>query len=227
MDVAGESIRVVSAVAEPLMADGIHSAIEAADGIGLVGTATTGEHAVELVHDLQPDVAIVDWDLPQLSGVDLITSIKQEKPTIGVLVLTDKIAYSCLFSALRAGMGGCVFKSISRGQIVSAIRSIYTGEAVFDISMVHEIAERLSHVKVPQRPSNNNVRKLAEREKEIIKLASGGYTNREIANSLSISERTVQSHFGSIFRKLQVGSRTEAVLYAFREGLLMSDALKD
>jgi NarL family two-component system response regulator LiaR len=186
----------------------------------VVGEAKDGVEAVELADALQPDVILMDLEMPRKGGFEAIGEIKAENPEARILVLTSFTEDEKVFTAIKAGAQGYLLKDSSPNEILAAIRQVHQGET----SMNPSIAEKL--MREIQKSSNlkPTVDPLTEREVEILKLVAQGLPNQEIAEELVISERTVRTHVTNILSKLHLANRTQAALYALREGLTDLDS---
>ena len=213
-----ENIRILIADDHPVFRDGIRRLLDEQEGIEVVGQANDGEEAVVLAKKLEPDLVIMDIMMPKLSGIDATKEIKTEFPGTAVLLLSGYDNEPNVLAALRAGAAGFLSKGAHSSEIVHAVKSIRMGEPVLDQSIAYKILTRM--VSAGDSETKATLEELHDRELEVLKLAAKGMTNRSIADELFISERTVQTHFANIFRKLNVGSRTEAVLRALKEGWL-------
>jgi DNA-binding NarL/FixJ family response regulator len=217
-----EKIRVIIADDHPAFREGLSRLLEDEEDIEVVAKPADGEEAVRLTRELLPDVAIVDISMPKLDGIETTRQIKACCPETNVLIVSAHNFGSYILASLRYGASGYILKTASLGEIVGAIRLVHAGEGVFDLKAGNRVLCRLASGK-------GDDRKVADllhlRELEVLKLTAKGLGNKEIARQLVISERTVHSHLINIFRKLEVGSRTEAVLHALKEGWLSLDDL--
>ena len=209
-------IKVLLAEDHVVVREGTRELIQKEPDMEVVGEANDGEEAVKLANKLKPDVVIMDIAMPKLNGIEATKQIKVLNPAIAVLVLTAYDNDQYIFSLLEAGAAGYLLKNVRGSELVEAIRSVYNGESV-----LHPvIARKVLHRFVPsvQKTKERAAELLSQREIEVLKLAAKGMSNREVAESLYLSVRTVQAHLANIFSKLQVGSRTEAILYGLKEG---------
>ena len=210
-----ESIRVLIVDDHAIVREGQMALIDTEPGMEVVGEAQDGFEAIEMTDKLQPDVILMDLEMPRKGGIEAIGEIKAENPDARILVLTSYTEDEKVYSAIKAGAQGYLLKDSSPNEILAAIRQVHQGET----SMRPSIAEKL--MRELQRSSNlkPTVDPLTEREVEILKLVAQGLPNQEIAEQLVISERTVRTHVTNILSKLHLANRTQAALYALREGL--------
>ena len=217
-----EKIRVLIADDHPAFREGLCQLIEHEEDLECVAKPADGEEAVRLAIELLPDVAIIDIAMPGLNGIEAARQIKAARPAIAILMVSAFGYESYVLASLRAGAAGYLLKNTPLRELTNAIRSVHASEAVFDLKAASKILSRLADDKGEKR---GGLEELQPRELEVLRLAGKGMSNKEIAGELVLSERTVQTHLVNIFRKLGVGSRTEAVLHALREGWLTLDDL--
>ncbi len=182
----------------------------------VIGEAGDGEEAVRLTTQLKPDVVVMDVALPKMSGIEATREIKKRLPSVTVLVLTGYDNDEYIFSLLEIGAAGYLLKDTSGDELIKAIRAVYSGEPVLHPVVIRKLLGRSLSQRGPTEPSEP----LSEREMEVLRLAAKGFTNKEIGDALFISVRTVQAHMRSIFNKLGVGSRSEAMVYGLKKGWL-------
>lgn len=211
-----KKIRVLVADDHPTFRDGLCRLLEEEDDLEVIGKPADGVETVRLVKELHPDVAIIDVVMPQLNGIEAAKEIKAACPTTAILMLSAYDYESYILASLQAGVAGYISKSTHIGELISSIRLIHSGKAVFNLK---GIKKAISHVSSNREPRKGTMR-LQQRELEILGLVARGMTNKAIAAELGISQRTVQTHLFNIFRKLEVSSRTEAVFTALRKGWL-------
>jgi two-component system, NarL family, response regulator LiaR len=217
-------IRVVIADDHAVVREGTRILLERENDIEVVGEAADGEEAIKLIEELKPDVAMLDISMPKVSGIEVTRRIKPRFPSLAVLILTAYDNDEYVFALLEAGAAGYLLKDVNGREIVEAVRSVYSGESVLHPSIARKVIQRaiLGTNKAVETKSNID---LSEREKEVLKLTAKGLNNKDIAESLCISIRTVQGHINSIFHKLGVGSRTEAIFHSVKKGLLSFEDL--
>ena len=216
------AIKVLIADDHALVREGTRRMLEQEADMQVVGEAGDGEETVELACELKPDVAIVDIAMPKLDGIEATRQIKERCPSVTVLILSAYDDDQFIFSLLEAGAAGYLLKSVRSRELVDAVRSVHAGESVLHPSIAKKVLNRfVSSGGRPEAVKPADV--LSDREKEILRLATKGLSNADIAKELYLSVRTVQGHLGHIFNKLQVGSRTEAVVRALKEGWVTLD----
>jgi two-component system NarL family response regulator len=190
----------------------------------LLGEAQDGMEAVEKVRTLVPDVVLMDVSMPRMGGVEATRQIKREFPHIGVVALTMYDEQQYIFDLVRAGATGYLLKDSESSQIVAAIRAIYKGESLIHPSVASKILAEFSLMSQKKGKKPGWVEHdLTEREITVLRLVADGKTNKEIANNLDLSEKTVKNHVRNIFHKLQVYDRTQAAILAIRKGLIELD----
>lgn len=186
-----------------------------------MGEAADGEEAVNLAHELQPDVVVMDVRMPKMSGVEATRRIKAECPQVRVLVLTAHDDDEYVFALLQAGANGYLLKTAEIDELVKAIRTVAAGQSTLAPTVAGKVVAQFTSGKgIPEVLTNNQDQHegLTDRELGILQLVGKGLSNKQIGQKLFISDRTVQAHLSNIFSKLGVGSRTEAVMYAVRKG---------
>jgi len=218
-----DKIRILLADDHVVVRQGTRELLEREEDIEVVAEAGDGEEAVRLTNSQRPDVAIMDISMPKLNGIEATRQIKAIQPGTAVLVLTAYDDDQYIFALLEAGAAGYLLKNVRAEELVDAVRAVHAGESVLHPTVARKVINRFARPKM-ERETKSAVEQLTERELDVLKLAAKGMTNREIAQELVISVRTVQVHLTNIFGKIGVGSRTEAVLYGLREGWL---ALED
>jgi DNA-binding NarL/FixJ family response regulator len=217
-----ESIRVLIADDHPVYRDGLRILLDSLPEAEVVGEAASGEEAVALALSVQPDVILMDLQLPGINGIEATRRILHTTPHIGVLVLTMFEDDDSVFAAMRAGARGYLLKGADQQEILRAIRSIANGEAIF----APAIAQRLINFFANPNPPlpSQSFPELTEREREILAHIAQGHSNTEIADRLALSQKTVRNHVSNIFSKLQVADRAQAIVRAREAGLGKADA---
>ena len=210
-------IRVLLADDHALVREGTRRLLETENDVEVVAEAASGEEAVEATKKLLPDIAIMDIAMPGMGGIEATRSIKVFCPETAVLVLSAYDDEPYLMKLLEVGAAGFLLKNVHGRELISAIRAVSRGESVLQPSIAEKIMLRMSNQTEAQQSMTDL---LSEREFEVLRLAARGLPNKEIARRLGLSIRTVHSHLANIFMKMQVGSRTEAVLLALRQGMI-------
>lgn len=185
------------------------------DGIELSCSCSTGEEVIEKVFQAPPDVLVVDINLPDMSGVEVIRAVKERIPRVEVLVLTMHESREHLFSALQAGATGYLVKGASSTEIVNAVSLLMAGGAPMSPTVARYVIEEFQDIK-----SSRETTTLTKREKEVLQGVASGLSEKKLAESLSVSPHTIHTHIKKIYRKLQVNSRAEAVLKARNKGIV-------
>jgi len=218
-----DKIRILLADDHVVVREGTRELLERESDIEVVAEAGDGEEAVRLTSQCCPDVAIMDIAMPRLNGIEATRRIKATCPATAVLVLTAYDDDQYVFALLEGGAAGYLLKNVRADELVRAVRAVYAGESVLHPAIARKVLNRFA-APAPGRVEERVLDHLSDRELEVLKLAARGMTNQEIADELVLSIRTVQTHLSNIFGKMDVGSRTEAVLQALKKGWL---ALED
>ena len=213
-------IKILLADDHAVVREGIRRVMEQEADFEVVAEAEDGEKAVKLAAECSPDVALIDIVMPKLNGIEATKRIKESCPDVAVLVLSAYDDDQFVFKLLEAGAAGYLLKSVHGRKLVAAIRAVNEGEAVLHPSIMNKFLRRHTHSSAETPPIAAN---LSEREIEVLKLATRSWSNEDIAKELGLSVRTVQAHFTHACKKLQVSSRTEAVLRGLKEGWLSLD----
>lgn len=216
------AIRVFIAEDHAIVRKGIRALLTMAPDMEVVGEASNGREAIPRVESLRPDVILMDLVMPEMDGIEAIRRITARQPEARILVLTSFATDDKVFPAIKAGALGYLLKDSDPEELVRAIRQVYRGESSLHPKIARKLLRELSEGQRPSRPDPTlarSVEPLTEREVEVLRLVAQGQSNREIGNQLTISEGTVRTHVSNILGKLHLASRTQATLYALREGL--------
>lgn len=210
-------LRVLIADDHPLFRDGLRTMLASSPFTELVGEASDGEEAVSLAAELQPDVVVMDVQMPGISGIEATRRIMHDSPQVRVLVVTMFEDDATVFSAMRAGARGYVLKGANYAEMLRAIQAAGNGEAIFSPQVAVRLMDYFAgiHPEVP----TQSFPELSDREREILGLIAQGRKNPEIAQELYLSPKTVRNHVSNILHKLQVADRTQAIIRAREAGL--------
>jgi len=211
-------IRVLIADDHPVFRFGMRVLIESEDEFEVVGEASTGTEAVEMVAELVPDVVLMDITMPTLNGIEATRQISSQTPDTGVLMVT-MLDDNSLFAALRAGARGYLLKGADGDETLRAIRAVANGEAIFSPAIAARMAEVFAKPLQDEREPQMPFPELTPREHEILELIAQGKSNAEIAEQFTLSLKTVRNHVSNIFNKLQVADRLQAALRAREVGM--------
>ena len=217
-----EHTRLLIADDHALMRDGIRRIVEREQDMSVVAEASDGEEAIALAETLGPDVAIIDIAMPRVDGIEATKRIKASCPGTAVLILTAYDDEEFVLGLIEAGAAGYLLKSVQSQELVQAIRAIRAGESVLHPAVARKVLDHFlsPSSKVERQPALDL---LTDREMDVLRLVTRGLTNKDIGAELYVSVRTVQGHLGSIFSKLRVSSRTEAVVTALKQGWVTLD----
>lgn len=215
------SIRLILADDHAVVRSGTRELLERQPDLEIVGEAADGAEAVKLACELLPDVVVMDVRMPKLSGVEATRRIKSQCPEVTVLVLTAHDDDEYVFALLQAGASGYLLKTAEIDELVTAIRTVAAGQPALAPAVTGKVVAQFASGKsLPETITDlqDEVEALTKRELDILKLVGKGLSNKQIGKELHISDRTVQAHLSNIFSKLDVNSRTEAVMVAVRKG---------
>jgi RNA polymerase sigma factor (sigma-70 family) len=212
-------IRVVLADDHRMMRDGIRAFLEQQKDITVVGEASDGREAVRLVTRLRPDVVVMDISMPLLNGIEATRLIRRDCPQVRILILTVHESRDYVAHLLTAGANGYIIKRAAGQDLVHAIQALHRGEVFLDPSIAKVVVE--DYIRRLQAGASMGVHDvLTSREREILQLVAEGYTNREIAELLHISPKTVSNHRSRIMKKLDLHDRGELIKYAIQQGII-------
>jgi NarL family two-component system response regulator LiaR len=212
-------IRILIVDDHAIVREGQRALIETEPGMALVGEATNGVEAIELARTLKPDVILMDLSMPGMDGIEAIETIKTQNADARILVLTSFAEDEKVFTAVKAGALGYLLKEATPDEILRAVRNVNRSEPAMNPTIANKLMREL------QRESNlpPTDEPITERELDVLKLVARGLSNQEIAEELVISERTVRTHVSNILAKLHLANRTQATLYALRQGFVDLD----
>ncbi|MFH1169095.1 MAG: response regulator transcription factor [Chloroflexota bacterium] len=217
-------IRILLADDHAVLREGMRNLLEREKDMEVVGEASDGEEALQLVSELKPDVVLMDIVMPKINGIEATRKIKQISPATNVLILTAYSDMQYILGLLEAGACGYLLKSARSSEIAGAIRAVLSGESVLDPVVTQKLLERLAGAKSDAASRPQSKGQLSQREIEILRLAAKGMSNKDIANSLFLSVRTVKAHLTNIFNKMGVGNRTDAIVKGLRENYISIDS---
>lgn len=212
-----EPVRVMLVDDHPVYRDGLAALLGSLEGVEVAGTAADGLEAVERARELQPDVVVMDVQMPQLDGIEATRRITADSPHIGVVVLTMAEEDQTLFAAMRAGARGYLLKGANQAEIVRAITAVAQGEAIFGPAIARRVSEFFAGA--PVSTSTSAFPQLTAREHEVLTLVAAGRSNAQIAAELFLSPKTVRNNVSNVFAKLHVADRAEAIIRARDAGL--------
>jgi DNA-binding NarL/FixJ family response regulator len=216
MTVLPQPIRVILADDHAVVRKGIREFLETDDALTVLAEASNGDEALKLIRELQPDVAVLDIQMPGQSGIDVTRAVRAARLPVGVLLLTAFDDEPYIRAALQAGANGYVLKTAEAQDIIEAVQAVHEGKSAIDPAITRKLLAQMNQAE----PSDAPIEPLTERELEVLRLTARGYTNKAIGAQLAISDRTVQGHLAKIYDKLHAASRTEAVMRAVSLGLI-------
>jgi NarL family two-component system response regulator LiaR len=215
-----DTIKILICDDHAVVRRGLRSLVGVNPEMELVGEAVDGEEAVTMAQKLNPDVIIMDLIMPRKTGIDAITEIKKKKPDAKILVLTSYSDDNNVFPAIKAGASGYLLKDSSPEELLQAINDVKQGKSSLHPVIAQKVIQEL-HQPSDLPPTEDP---LTEREVDVVKYVAQGLSNQDISRKLKIKEGTVRIHVGNILNKLQLANRTQAALYALREGLAELDS---
>ena len=219
-----DKLTVLIADDHPLVREALHRALEGEQDIELVAEANDGEEAVKFASELKPNVAVMDIVMPKLNGIEATRKIKEVAPDTAILILTAYDDDEYVLGLLDAGAAGYLLKSARGRDLVGAIRAIRSGESVLHPKIIAKLLKRATIASAGKHKASDL---LSEREAEVLKLVTSGMSNKEIAEKLFLSQRTIKAHLTNIFNKLNVASRSEAIVKALQWGLVTLENTED
>lgn len=220
-------IRVVIANDRTLFREGLIALLRQQGDLEVVGEAANGREVLSAVEETHPDVLLLDLFIPEMGGSEVLPQIRERSSSTKVLILTNSFDQELIFRALEEGARGYLQRSVSSADLLKAIRVVHAGEAWIERSVMGQLLEELSRQDHRVKKRGKTVQLLSQRETDVASLVAAGLTNQEVANRLSISEKTVKSHLVSIFRKLQISHRLQLALYTLQRDHLLNHRSKD
>lgn len=211
-------INILLADDHAVVRESIRKLLEEREDFIVVGEAADGESAVELAHRFKPNVVILDVNMPRLNGIEATRRIRECSPATKILILSAYDYDQYVFALLEAGASGYLLKDVSCQELIRSIYSVARGEPVLYPSVALKVMQKFSRSNKCE--GGNSADTLTNRELEVLFMVANGLRNQEIAKRLYVSKRTVEAHLASIFSKLKVNSRTEAILVALKEGMI-------
>lgn len=209
-------IKILIADDHSMVREGLKQLIELEDDIEVIAQAGDGQEAIDKIHEFKPDVVLLDINMPIMNGLEVLEKLKETNEEVNVLILTIHNEIEYLYRAVEIGVNGYVLKDSESDVLIKAIRSIYNGESYIQPNMASLLFKKING------ELDNQVKhsKLTKREVEVLKLITQGLLNKEIADQLCISEKTVKNHVSNIFKKIEVSDRTQAAVYAIKNNIV-------
>lgn len=211
-----KNIRILIADDHSMVREGLKQLIELEDDIEVIAQTGDGKETIDKIKETMPDVVLLDINMPIMNGLEVLEVIKQENLNVKVLILTIHNEIEYLYKAVEIGVNGYVLKDSESDVLIKAIRSIYGGESYIQPNMASLLFKKINGELDNQVKHN----KLTKREIEVLKLITQGLLNKEIADQLCISEKTVKNHVSNIFKKIEVSDRTQAAVYAIKNNIV-------
>lgn len=215
-------IKVLIADDQEIVCEGLKMILETDPQIRVIGTANDGQEALDLVEALAPDVVLMDLQMPRMNGVQAIRRLKVTHPDLPVLVLTTYMDDKWLFDAIRSGASGYLMKDRPRLELIEAIHGTVAGDTYIDPSVAGKVLNNIASS--PQQDKSDHSYNLTDREQDILNLLAQGLSNADISHQLYLSEGTVRNYTSTLFAKLGVSDRTQAVILALRQGLVTDNS---
>ena len=205
-----QTIRILVADDHPIIRSGLIGIINIHEDFEVIGEVSSGKEVIEFVKNNEPDILLLDIEMPELDGVEVIKILSGLNSQVKIIVFTAFNSDERIVTAIKAGAKGYIMKGASSEEIIGALRTVYAGETALQPSILSKLFNQIKQ----------DFKELTPRELDVLQQLSKGLTNKSIANKLFISERTVKFHISSIFKKLDVATRTEAVSIAVQKGLI-------
>jgi len=220
-----KKIRVVVADDHAVLRSGLKLLLDAQMDIEVVGEASDGAEAINKTAELKPDVLLLDITMPNIGGIDALRTIKKKTPSVSILILTMHENEGYLLEALKAGASGYILKKVADNELISAIKAVYSGEFFIPTTLTKSVVKEMVSGGVSREETgDNDQEQLSPRELEVLTLVAQGYTNQQMADSLFLSVKTVETYKARVMEKLNLHSRVELVRYALQHGFLTKDS---
>jgi two-component system, NarL family, response regulator LiaR len=217
MKMQDKKISVMIVDDHTIVRQGLRTLLELMEDIEVLGEASNGKQAIDLVSRFHPDVILMDLMMPEMDGITATRKICELNPEMKIIALTSFLEDDNIIPAIQAGATSYLLKDVSPAELVDAIRAAYRGEARLHPNVARKLMDQVAvQPSNPVKSSND----ISEREMDVIRLVAQGMSNREIANTLVISEKTVKTHIGSLLSKLNLNDRTQLAIYALKNGLV-------
>jgi two-component system, NarL family, response regulator DegU len=223
------SIRILIADDHALLRQGIRNVLEFEEDFDIIAEAGDGEDAVKKSGEFLPDIALIDINMPKLNGLEVTKRIRESFPGVKVIILTIHDDESYVVEVVKAGAAGYLLKDVEPGMLIKAIRTVFDGESFIYPTLAKKLFGEITRLEGERRQGTANFlqhgreERLTMRELEVLQLIAKGLSNQEIASHLFLSEKTVKNHLTNIFRKIDVNDRTQAVLYAIKNKIVVLD----
>ncbi len=211
-----KKINVLIADDHLMVREGLKQLIEMEEDIEVIGLAGDGNECIEKIKSLKPDIVLLDINMPVMNGLEVLEELQKKKSKVNVIVLTIHNEVEYLLKAVDIGVKGYILKDSDSDLLISAIKSVHSGDSFIQPNMASALLKRMQNANANSKIFN----KLTRRELEVLQLITNGLLNREIADSLGISEKTVKNHVSNIFKKLEVNDRTQAAVYAIKNDIV-------
>jgi len=216
-----DELRILLAEDQQILREGIRALLERVPQFKVVGEAKDGEEVIQMVEALNPDIVLMNVGMPKINGIQATKTIKASRPQLPILALSGNDDERYVFPMLDAGAQGYLLKSTNTSDLIRAIRLVHQGGTVLDPNIAGKVLNRLKYQQATE--YGDQFEGLSKREVDVLQQAAEGKSSKEIGQSMFISPHTVQAHMRNIFTKLEVGSRSEAVAYALRQGWISLD----
>jgi NarL family two-component system response regulator LiaR len=212
------TIRILMVDDHRMFLQSLRTLLEMEPGIEVVGECTRADEALAAVAQTEPDVVLMDLNMPDANGIELTRRILVDRPSTAIIILTMEHADARVFQAIKSGARGYILKDSEAVDVVRTIRAVVRGESVVDPALTSRVFNEFQRMMT--RPAQPDRRLLTDREIELLRLIVAGYSNKEIGAALSFSEKTIKNYISTILHKLQLSDRTQAAVYAIQNGLV-------